>query len=217
MTVAGHRRLDSPDRHDAGGHDDGVESRSARHRMGLRRLSARIDRLDGRRDHDRAEQSAVGQRLSRDRQHRWHLALAGRIARLDDGARRATRRSESKRDTIRVFPIASLIEQPVRDPSGTPIGRSIGAMVRDDGVIAYFVVAKGGLGGIGERLHSIARADVTVRDAELILSHDSETLAALPTIDPTNWPSRAPRDQASDGMDPTPFIAGYRVVPEETS
>lgn len=118
----------------------------------------------------------------------------GRIARFDDGARRATLRSGRSRDAKRLFSVANLIERTVRDQGGATIGQSIGAMARcDGGGIAYIVVAEGGVGGVGERLHAVAWDDVVVCEFGLAIPHDAAALAAMPAIDPADWPSRAPK------------------------
>ncbi|MET0268802.1 MAG: PRC-barrel domain-containing protein [Sphingomonas sp.] len=122
----------------------------------------------------------------------------GRVAKYGDGARRAERRSGRREGAATLFSVTNLIERPVVGRDGAGIGQSVGAMAHcDGGDIAYIVVAAGGVGGVGERLHAIAWTDVTVRDADLVIPHDAEALARLPEVDPRSWPSRAPRPKAA--------------------
>ncbi|TVV73695.1 PRC-barrel domain containing protein [Sphingomonas solaris] len=119
----------------------------------------------------------------------------GRVARYDAGAREAQARSTAADATL--FPVGNLIDRPVLHRDGTGVGRSVGAMARcDGGGIAYLVVAEGGIGGVGERLHAMRWEDVTIRGETLSTSVDAAALAALPEVDPTRWPAAAPRRAA---------------------
>lgn len=117
----------------------------------------------------------------------------GRLARYGDGARVAEERSGGG-PTGRLFSVANVVDGPVTDADGNRIGRAIGAMAKcGGGGIAYVVVAEGGAGGVGERLHAIAWEDVTVTDNGLTIRCDAAALAGLPTIEPEAWPTRPPR------------------------
>lgn len=122
----------------------------------------------------------------------------GRLAKYGDGAQRAATRSRQEADDPRLFSVAGLIDRPVVDPAGHTVGQSIGAMARcDGGGVAYVVVAEGGVGGVGERLHAIPWGDVSLRDDALAIPQDADALATMPQVDPRNWPSRAPLPRAA--------------------
>ncbi len=121
----------------------------------------------------------------------------GREAKFDDGAKAA--QSDSKRPAVAtLFPVTSIVGRPFIGKGGTVIGHGVGAMAAcADGRIAYVVMREGGVGGMGERLHALAWEDVEVRDSGLVVSLDAEALAALPEVDPKEWPAEAPEAAAA--------------------
>lgn len=76
----------------------------------------------------------------------------GRQARIDDGARIATERSEAEAGPV-LFPSSMMQTAPVEARDGETIGTAVDAMVDSaDGRVAYLVVATGGIAGLGESL-----------------------------------------------------------------
>ncbi|WP_156679690.1 PRC-barrel domain-containing protein [Sphingomonas profundi] len=115
----------------------------------------------------------------------------GREAKYGDGAQAAKDRSETRASPA-LFPIGEIAGRAVIGQGGETIGQAIGAMAEcDGGRIAYLMVAEGGVGGVGERLHAIAWSDLRVRDAGFVVPLDAAGLAALPEVDAKAWPTRA--------------------------
>lgn len=111
----------------------------------------------------------------------------GRQARYDDSSREvADRSAESAAPTL--FPAGALVGSTIRAPDGTADATVVEAMVRcDTGSIAYVVVSRGGLAGVGETLHAIEASQLCFTEDGLLARVD---LATLPPIDPERWPAR---------------------------
>ena len=120
----------------------------------------------------------------------------GRQARFDDGAKAAAERSEHEVEPT-LFPVSALIGTPLSDQGGERIGEMIDAMARcADGRIAYLVVGRGGIGGVGETFHTLDWQDVRVTPETVSTTAD---LDRLPAIDPADWPSISRNRQARAG------------------
>ncbi len=116
----------------------------------------------------------------------------GRQAKLDDGAKAASKRSAAAAAPD-LFPAAMLQDHPIEGPGGATIGRVAGAMAEcASGRIAYLVVGEGGTGGIGEKLHMVGWDRIEVCHDSLRCDMDADALAALPDVTPDQWPERAP-------------------------
>ena len=124
----------------------------------------------------------------------------GREAKYDDGAQAARSGSHSAQATPALFPIGEIAGKALIGPDGAKIGQGVGAMAEcGTGRIAYLVVAEGGVGGVGERLHALAWADIRAGEDGFTTMLDSEALAALPKIDPVAWPACTPEPIGSRG------------------
>jgi len=116
----------------------------------------------------------------------------GRQAKLDDGAKLATERSEAAQAPA-LFPATMLQDHPLAGPDGQTIGRVAGAMVEcGGGRISYLLVGEGGVAGVGERLHMLGWDDLRIAGDTLSSRLDARALAALPEVAPDAWPERAP-------------------------
>lgn len=115
----------------------------------------------------------------------------GRQARLDDGARAASEKSEDRPGPT-LFPASILTSALLEGSDGRAIGSAVDAMIRcDDGRIAYLVVGSGGVGGLGETLHALSWDKVRVEPGRILTSLTGDGVAELATIDPADWPDRA--------------------------
>jgi hypothetical protein len=114
----------------------------------------------------------------------------GRRARLDEGAHTAAVSSEHQ-DAPTLFPVSALTGSPLLSSSGETVGATVDAMARcRDGGIAYLVVGKGGVGGLGESLHALPWGDVTVEPDKVMTDTDLDRLTPL---EPSHWPTRLGR------------------------
>jgi hypothetical protein len=117
----------------------------------------------------------------------------GREAKYDDGAKTARSESDAAEAAPALFAVAEIAGQAVIGRDGDKIGQGIGAMAeRGSGRIAYVVIAEGGLGGVGERLHALAWGDVVAGDDGFVTQLDAAGLARLPEVDPAAWPATGP-------------------------
>ena len=116
----------------------------------------------------------------------------GRQARLDEGARSASEKSQAHPGPT-LFPVSTLTSAALEDEAGEQIGSAVDAMIRcDDGRVEYLVLGKGGVGGVGETLHALPWDRVRLTPGKVVTRLSAEEVAALPQVDPTDWPS-APR------------------------
>lgn len=117
----------------------------------------------------------------------------GREAKYDDGAKTARAVSDAVRAAPALFSIGEVAGRALIGRDGEKIGQGVGAMAEcGSGQIAYVVVAEGGVGGLGERLHALAWADLRAEEDGFVTGLDAAALAALPEIDPQAWPATAP-------------------------
>lgn len=118
----------------------------------------------------------------------------GREARYEKGGERAAIASEREADTS-LFPVSRLTAGDIRDADGSVIGRAVDAMAsRRDGEICYLVVREGGVGGVGERLHSLRWDEIDAAADGFIARLTADQLRALPEIAPDAWPGRVPEN-----------------------
>lgn len=88
--------------------------------------------------------------------------------------------------------VGALLEAPVYGSDGDKLGKVAEAMlVAGKGEIAYVVLARGGMLGIGETLHAISWCDFTIdpTDGKLSLALSAAELDARPGFDKDHWPS----------------------------
>jgi hypothetical protein len=61
----------------------------------------------------------------------------------------------------------------------------------EDGRVAYLVVGKGGVGGIGETLYALPWNQVALQPGKVLAKIDRAELDRMPPIDPADWPAHA--------------------------
>jgi hypothetical protein len=114
----------------------------------------------------------------------------GRQARLDDGARAASEKSEAGAGPT-LFPASTLTSAPLESRGGEAIGSAVDAMVRcRDGRIDYLIVGKGGVGGVGETLYALPWARVQLSPGKVVVDLSADGFESLNPIDPKDWPAR---------------------------
>lgn len=115
----------------------------------------------------------------------------GRQARLDEGARSASEKSEIRSGPT-LFPASALAGTSLKTPAGAELGSAVDAMIRcDDGRIAYLIVGKGGIGGVGETLYALPWEQLTLDRDKVVLKSGQDDLDRLQPIDPADWPAGA--------------------------
>jgi sporulation protein YlmC with PRC-barrel domain len=115
----------------------------------------------------------------------------GRQARLDEGARSASEKSEARPGPT-LFPVSTLTSAALVTEDGSAIGSAVDAMLRcDDGRIDYLVVGKGGVGGLGETLHALPWAQVRLEPGRVVALLSEAQLDRLRQIEPADWPGAA--------------------------
>lgn len=114
----------------------------------------------------------------------------GRQARLDDGARFASEESEAQPGPT-LLPVSTFTSAPLVTADGRTIGSAVDAMLGcDTGRIAYLVVGKGGVGGVGETLYALPWDKVSLEPERVITTLDQAAIDQLEAIDPKHWPAR---------------------------
>jgi sporulation protein YlmC with PRC-barrel domain len=95
-------------------------------------------------------------------------------------------------ETLRLRACATLAGDPVVNPAGVELGVLEHVMLDvDGGRIAYAVLARGGVFGIGERLYAVPWNAIR-RDVQsecFVVDIDPESLDAAPSFDRHHWPS----------------------------
>lgn len=115
----------------------------------------------------------------------------GREARLEDGARAAERDSGSA-PTPELVEIGSIEGRPILDEKGNKVAEAAGAMAEAaSGRIAYILIRRGGLAGVGDSFHALGWDMLTPRDKAFRTCLSDEEVAALPEVDPASWPASA--------------------------
>jgi hypothetical protein len=115
----------------------------------------------------------------------------GRQARLDDGAQAASEKSEARPGPT-LFPVSTFTSAALVSREGETIGSAVDAMIGcEDGRVAYLVVGKGGVGGIGETLYALPWNQVALQPGKVLAKIDRAELDRLPPIDPADWPAHA--------------------------
>ena len=114
----------------------------------------------------------------------------GRQAKLDDGAQAASDKSEVQPGAALV-PMSRLTDADLLCADGTKAGTVVDAMIRrEDGAIDFLVMARGGLGGVGETLHALPWARAQLERGAVATDLDAAGLDALDPVDPADWPAR---------------------------
>lgn len=113
----------------------------------------------------------------------------GRQARYEEGGKAATQRSAAAKVPT-LFATGRLVGAPLLGRDGERLGSVVEAMIRCDGAaLAYLVVSEGGVGGVGERLHALAPADLSFGADGVRSDLTPAALAARPVLDADSWPA----------------------------
>lgn len=94
--------------------------------------------------------------------------------------------------TPAILSSSTLTGDPIVDAEGDKLGTLKEIMLDlTDGRVAYAVLARGGFGGMGEKLFAVpwSMLQVDGDNKRLILDVDAEVLEDSPGFDPDNWPS----------------------------
>ncbi|TRW18261.1 PRC-barrel domain-containing protein [Glacieibacterium frigidum] len=89
--------------------------------------------------------------------------------------------------------VGAILESPVKGKDGETLGKIAEIMLTaGQGAIAYVVLARGGVLGVGETLHAISWCDFTVdpEDGALSLPLSGADLDARGGFDKDHWPAK---------------------------
>ncbi|WP_241656629.1 PRC-barrel domain containing protein [Sphingomonas oligophenolica] len=121
----------------------------------------------------------------------------GRQARHEEGSAAAALRSAAAR-VPNLFGMGMLVGGTLTGRDDTAIGTVIDGMMRcDGGGLAYVVVAEGGVGGVGERLHAL-RPDQLRFGEQITCDLDAAALSRLPVLAHNDWPAAIDSEIARD-------------------
>lgn len=113
----------------------------------------------------------------------------GRQAAYEEGGEAATARSAAS-SVPTLFAVGGLAGKPVTGRKGAALGTVVDAMMRCDGAaLAYLVISEGGVGGVGERLHAVAPAQLQFGAEAVACDLTPEALAQSPVLDAACWPA----------------------------
>jgi membrane protein implicated in regulation of membrane protease activity len=113
----------------------------------------------------------------------------GRQARVDEGARTASERSERTPGEA-LFPVSLLGRAPVLCGS-REVGRCVEAMAGcRSGRLDYVVVSEGGVAGVGERLRRLAWSEAHVEGESVQTHFAADRVRALDELQRDEWPGR---------------------------
>jgi hypothetical protein len=103
----------------------------------------------------------------------------GKQRAYEDGDKSAT--EESRRSASpTLFTASGIAGMPVTARDGTSIGKAVEALIAcEDAALSYVVIASSGVGGIGEELRAVARADLTFAGDSLKLRRESGLVPGL--------------------------------------
>lgn len=122
--------------------------------------------------------------------YRW----LGRQARYADGGRRATERSERKEGPT-LLSACALVNAPINDQNGGKVATVVDAMLSREGRdIVYLVASRGGVGGVGEKLHPIDPSAVELGADGITTRLTGEEIDRLPVLEADRWPSELPHE-----------------------
>ncbi|PAX07758.1 PRC-barrel domain-containing protein [Sphingomonas lenta] len=122
--------------------------------------------------------------------YRW----LGRQARYSDGSRRAMKRSERTRGPS-LMSACTLLNAPINDLDGDKLATVVDAMLSREGRdIVYLVASRGGVGGVGEKLHPIDPNAVELGADGITTRLSGEEIDRLPVLEPDRWPAELPRE-----------------------
>lgn len=94
--------------------------------------------------------------------------------------------------TPSILSSSTLLGDPIVDAEGNKLGTLKEIMLNiAQGTVAYAVLARGGFGGVGEKLFAVPWRMLAVDgdNKRVVLDVDPEVLDDSPGFDPDNWPS----------------------------
>lgn len=116
----------------------------------------------------------------------------GRQAKHGDGSRRAMKRSE-RTEGPTLMSACALISAPVLDAEGDRVATVVDAMLsRETHDLVYLVIARGGVGGLGETLHPLDPDAAELTPDGVVTQLSEHRLDALPVLEPDRWPAALP-------------------------
>jgi hypothetical protein len=113
----------------------------------------------------------------------------GRQARVEEGARAATKASEATPGEA-LFPVSLLARVPVQCGE-REVGHCIEAMAGcRSGIMDYVVVSQGGIAGVGEILRRLPWRDARVEGEKVVADFDADQFERLEELPRDEWPAR---------------------------
>ncbi|GLR48602.1 PRC-barrel domain-containing protein [Sphingomonas astaxanthinifaciens] len=112
----------------------------------------------------------------------------GRQAKLEDGASKAAEKSADEPGED-LFAASSLTSAKLLGRGGQPLGSTVDAMLScDGGKLAYLVVAKGGVAGVGETFRRVDWHYAGVQEGAVHTDMTPRDFERLPELQKDNWP-----------------------------
>ena len=112
----------------------------------------------------------------------------GRQARYEAVAKAAEAAGQEPQ-TASVVPASGLAGRTVADVEGRKLAEAVEAILDcESATIHHLVVRFGGVGGIGEQIVAIPRADFDLAERSISTRLDAAAIAALPRLDAEEWP-----------------------------
>lgn len=120
----------------------------------------------------------------------------GRQRAYDDGAKAATQASRRSHAST-LFTATGIGGMGVTDADGSPIGKTVEALIAcETGKVRYVVVASGGVAGVSEQLRAVPRSAIRFGCDQLALNLSKSAFDALPPLQGDNWPADPAPQQA---------------------
>lgn len=123
----------------------------------------------------------------------------GRQATYESGSAVAAARSRAQRHVPTLFSGGGLIGASVEDCDGQAIGTVVDSMLTcETNELAYLVIAQGGIAGAGEILRALSPIHFNVSNDGVRCDLTSIQIEALPAMDNSAWPAKAPEPLTTD-------------------
>lgn len=107
----------------------------------------------------------------------------------EDGGKSATEAS-SRSAAPTLFTATGIAGMPVTAVGGEPVGKAVEALVAcETGGVSYVVIGSGAVGGIGETLRAVPRADIDFACDGLSLRRGLSWFEALEPLADGDWPA----------------------------
>lgn len=119
----------------------------------------------------------------------------GRQTRYEDGSQNASSQS-AKLPAPTLIPAGSLPGRRLVSGEGVEVGTVVEAMMRcDTGAVAYVVVAEGGVGGVGEKLHAIQAGNLRFTKDDVVTRLSAADVSNSPKLENGAWPAAVTGDE----------------------